>query len=380
MGRRLRTIRAAMTDSPTTGPKDMRERGKALAMGLVVIAWLVFVFAYLLPQVIDYRLAAEAIAATPAPWLVVVLVSGMLGWLSEGFAVGAFLPGLSARQGTAEYLSTAAIGSTIPGPIKLAVAFRLLRDWAFTTEASVLGLSLNGLASQASKLIMPIVAILALSLMGSIPGWGLLLAALLCVPVALGAIVSVWVLRSEAFARRVGAFANRAGTAVMRRVHRPAPDLSDQLLDFRAAAKDLIIARAWRGIATQAIARSAGFVTLLLSLRAVGVPAEVLPLDVVLATYAAVMVITLIPIAPGGAGLPEVLYIGIFTSVAADPGYDNLIGAGTMLFRAVTWFLPIPVGYLTLLIHQRRRGRTRTVETIDEVVPPDGEPSPGGAA
>jgi uncharacterized membrane protein YbhN (UPF0104 family) len=369
-----------MTDVPTTPPKDMRERGKSLAMGLVVIAWLVFVFGYLLPQVIDYQAAAEAIVNTPLPWLLVVLISGILGWVVEGFAVGAFLPGLDARRGTAEYVSTAAIGSTIPGPIKLAVAFRLLRDWSFTTEASVLGLSLNGLFSQASKLVMPIVAILVLSLTGSIPGWGLLIAALLCVPVALGALVSVWVLRSEAFARRVGAFANRAGGAVMRRVHRPAPDLSDQLLGFRDAAKDILFARAWRGIVTQGIARSAGFVTLLLSLRAVGVPAEVLPVDVVLATYAAVMVITLIPIAPGGAGLPEVLYIGIFTAVVADPAYDNLIGAGTMLFRGVTWFLPIPVGYVTLVVHQRRRGRTRTVETMDEVVPPDGEPSTGEVA
>ena len=66
--------------------------------------------------------------------------------------------------------------------------------------------------------------------------------------------------------------------------------------------------------------------------------------------------------------------------MAADPAYDNLIGAGTMLFRGVTWFLPIPVGYVTLLVHQRRRGRTRTVETMDEVVPPDGEPSAGEVA
>jgi uncharacterized membrane protein YbhN (UPF0104 family) len=352
----------------------MRERGKTAVKVLLVGSYLFVVFGILLPQVIDYDDVIDAIARTPASWLLVVLIAGIIGWFAEGAATGAFLPRLGLRRGGALYLSTAAIGSSIPGPIKLAVAFRMLKDWAFTSEEAVLGLSLSGLATQASKLILPIVALAALSITGSIPGWGLLAAALLCVPVALGAIVGAWVLRSEAFARRVGAFANRAGEAVMRRVHRPAPDLSEQLLDFRTSAKDLIIARAWAAILTQAIARSMGFVTLTISLRAVGIGPEVLPTDVILATYAAVMAITLIPIAPGGAGLPEILYIGIFTSIAADPSLDDVIAAGVMLFRAVTWFLPIPVGYVVLLVHQRRRGRTRTVEDIDDVVPLDGMP------
>jgi uncharacterized membrane protein YbhN (UPF0104 family) len=352
----------------------MRERGKTAAKVLLVGGYLFVVFAILLPQVIDYDDVIAAIVDTPPQWLLIVLLAGIVGWFAEGAATGAFLPRLGLRRGGALYLSTAAIGSSIPGPIKLAVAFRLLKDWRFTNEEAVLGLSLSGLATQASKLILPIIALAALSITGSLPGWGLLAAALLMIPVALGALVGAWVLRSEAFARRVGAFADRAGEAVMRRMHRPAPDLSDQLMDFRTAAKDVIIARAWAAILTQAIARSMGFVTLTLSLRAVGIGPDVLPLDVILATYATVMAITLIPIAPGGAGLPEILYIGIFTAYVANPLQDDTIAAGVMLFRAVTWFLPIPVGYVVLLVHQRRRGRSRTVEDIDDVVPLDAVP------
>ena len=71
------------------------------------------------------------------------------------------------------------------------------------------------------------------------------------------------------------------------------------------------------------------------------------------------MVITLLPIAPGGAGLPEVLYIGFFTSYAANPAVDDAIGAGVMLFRGMSWFLPIPVGYVALLIQRRGVRRER---------------------
>jgi uncharacterized membrane protein YbhN (UPF0104 family) len=351
----------------------MKDRGKQVAAALLVGAYLFVVFGILLPSVIDYGAVLDAIQAAPAQWLLVVLAAGVVGWMAEGLAMGAFLAGLGLRRGTSLFLSTAAIGSSIPGPVKLAVAYRMLRDWSFSNEASVLGLSLNGLATQASKLILPIVALIGLTLAGSIEGWGLAVAALLSIPVALGAIVSAWVLRSEAFARRVGAYADRAGDAVMRRVKRPEPDpdLSDRLLDFRTEARDVIVARAVPAVLSQAFARSMGFVTLTLSLRAVGIGPEILPNDVVLATYAAVMAITLIPIAPGGAGLPELLYIGIFTAYVADPALDDIIGAGVMLFRVATWFLPIPVGYVVLLVHQRRRGRSRAVETIDEVVPRD---------
>ena len=78
-----------------------------------------------------------------------------------------------------------------------------------------------------------------------------------------------------------------------------------------------------------------------------------LPPEVILAVYAAVMVITLLPIAPGGAGLPEVLYIGFFTNYVTDASWDDAIGAGVMLFRGMSWFLPIPVGYVALLFQRR---------------------------
>ena len=69
----------------------MRERGKTAAKVLLVGAYLFVVFGILLPQVIDYDDVIDAIARTPVSWLVVVLVAGMLGWIAEGAAVGAFL-------------------------------------------------------------------------------------------------------------------------------------------------------------------------------------------------------------------------------------------------------------------------------------------------
>jgi uncharacterized membrane protein YbhN (UPF0104 family) len=108
---------------------------------------------------------------------------------------------------------------------------------------------------------------------------------------------------------------------------------------------------------TQLLARTMGFVLLTISLRAVGVGPEVLPLDVILAVFAAVMTITLLPIAPGGAGLPELLYISFFTQYVGNPSWDDLIAAGVMLYRGMSWFLPIPVGYVALFLQRQREKR-----------------------
>jgi uncharacterized membrane protein YbhN (UPF0104 family) len=194
----------------------------------------------------------------------------------------------------------------------------------------------------------------------------------LLLPVALGVLVAVWILRSEAFARRVGAFATRASGAVLRRMHRQEPDdLTPRLLDFRDSARTHLQARAVPTVLSQLLARSMGYILLLASMLAVGVPWEVLPPDIILAGYAIVMVVTLLPIAPGGAGLPELLYIGLFTNWVGDPAWDDLIAAGVMLMRGMSWFVPIPVGYLVLLWERRMFKR----HVADGTVQVEPEPS-----
>jgi uncharacterized protein (TIRG00374 family) len=345
------------SDIPT--PEARAEaRRNALIRAVLVGGYLFVVFGILLPSLIDYREVVDAFRAVPPQWLVVVFVVGIGAWVSEGLAIRALLPELGVFRSVVTWLSMSAVGSTVPGPVKMAFGYRLFRGWGIPRERAALGLTLNGLAAQASKLLLPAAAVLFLTISGALPSAGFLVAVLISLPVALASLVSVWVLRSEEFARRVGAFATRATDAVARRMKRPEPgDLTDRLMGFRESAREMLLARAVPTILSQLLARTMGYVLLLISLRAVGVGPEVLPPDVVLAVYAAVMTITLLPIAPGGAGLPELLYIRFFTQAAAVPGYEDTIAAGVMLFRGMSWFLPIPVGYVALYLARQREKR-----------------------
>ena len=349
------TIPTASPRSPTSSPKSSPSALRSTIIRLVLVgAYLWVVFGILLPRVVDYGEMLEAFRNVPAQWLLVVFLVGVFGWVAGGLALQAPMPGLSLRRSVARVPVPRRDRQHMTGAVKLAIGYRIFREWGRSPESTVLGLTLNGIASQASKLLLPAIAFLLLAFAGAVPPTGFLAAFLLAVPIVLGVMVGLWMMRSEAFARRVGAFATRATDSVMRRIHRPAPgDLTDRLLTFREAARDLLLARIVPITLTQLLAQSIGYVTLLLSLRAVGVPSDVLPPEVVLAVYAAVMVITLLPIAPGGAGLPEVLYIGFFTNYVTDASWDDAIGAGVMLFRGMSWFLPIPVGYVALLIQRR---------------------------
>jgi uncharacterized membrane protein YbhN (UPF0104 family) len=335
-------------DLPTHSSKA-RTRSIIGIIGLLLYMWLIF--GVLLPSVVDYQEMLDAFRQVPPEWVLMVVLIAVLGWYAEGWAQKVFFPGLGSFRGTGAYLVQAAVGSTLTGAVKAGAGYVMYRRWAFSSQSVVLGLSLNGLAVQASKLLMPAVWILLLTAMGTFAGNGILIAVLLTVPVALGLIIGFWVMRSERFARRVGAFATRASGAVMHRMHHSGPaDLTPRVLDFRLTAGALLASRALPITVTQAITRTTGYIVLVVSLRAVGITADILPPDVILAVYALVMVISLLPIAPGGAGLPELLYITMFTAIVADPALDDTIAAGVMLMRGVTWFLPIPVGYLVLVL------------------------------
>jgi uncharacterized membrane protein YbhN (UPF0104 family) len=66
------------------------------------------------------------------------------------------------------------------------------------------------------------------------------------------------------------------------------------------------------------------------------------------------MVITILPLSPGGAGVPELLFISVFSSIAGEQ-YQAAITAGVFLYRLYYWFVPIPISWILLKVSRRGR-------------------------
>jgi len=70
---------------------------------------------------------------------------------------------------------------------------------------------------------------------------------------------------------------------------------------------------------------------------------------------AIVSFVALVPITPGGLGISEMAYIGLFAAVV-DPAYAAQVAAAVLLYRVVQWLVPIPLGWALLIAMRRGHG------------------------
>jgi uncharacterized membrane protein YbhN (UPF0104 family) len=107
----------------------------------------------------------------------------------------------------------------------------------------------------------------------------------------------------------------------------------------------------WRGAVLAAVGSAAfDYFALLCALRSVGA----LPRpSLVLLAYAAAQLLALVPVTPGGVGFVEAGLVGTLTLAGVGP-QDAL--AATLLYRLVSYWLPLPAGACAYLIFRRRYG------------------------
>jgi uncharacterized protein (TIRG00374 family) len=129
----------------------------------------------------------------------------------------------------------------------------------------------------------------------------------------------------------------------------PPSDVSGSLVGFRDSAAVLIGARGWRITATTVASHLLLWLVLLACLRATGVSQAQVPWQTSLAAFAFVRLLTVLPITPGGLGITELGLVGILAS-AVGSQVTAQVTAAVLLWRAVTYLPPIPLGAATFLV------------------------------
>jgi len=183
-------------------------------------------------------------------------------------------------------------------------------------------------------------------------------------------IVALWFLmRSRESAARLGRVAGRWASAVIRPFGRPPVEGWDKATTkFRDRTVLLLHAR-WLWITvTTLVSHLSLFLVLLLALRFAGVSDEQVGWIEVLAVFAFARLLTAIPFTPGGLGVIE---LALITGLAAAGGDRPAVAAGVLIFRALTYVLPIPLGLLTYVYWRRNTSWRRAPNTAPrtELVP-----------
>ena len=91
------------------------------------------------------------------------------------------------------------------------------------------------------------------------------------------------------------------------------------------------------------------YLVLLVALRHVGVSQEELSWIGVLAAFAFVRLISALPLTPGGVGIVELGYAAVLT-IGLDDTTSAQVVAAILVFRAITYLLPIPLGIASYII------------------------------
>jgi uncharacterized membrane protein YbhN (UPF0104 family) len=97
----------------------------------------------------------------------------------------------------------------------------------------------------------------------------------------------------------------------------------------------------------------ATYLILLVSLRGLGVEAQVLTAIEVFAVYTVVRLATLVEITPGNVGITEALYISALNWAAGGRDADAIVAA-VFVFRMFTYLGPILIGGVCMALLSRR--------------------------
>lgn len=344
---------------------------RLLRIGVTLLV-LILVFGFVIPKLADYGAVADHIGdIEPFQWLLLAIFAGWF-LVAYVFVFLSTLPGLRFREGFVVQTTATAINNSLPagGAIALPVTYSQFLSWGFTPEAVTAALLTAGVWDQLARLALPVLGVAAIAITGDALWWMWL--------VSLGGIVivggAIWlvslVLRSETAAARFGEWLGGIVNWGLGKVHRDPIDMVTATLKFRDSVRHVAQNR-WKWVTAATIANHASMAALFaVSLRAVGVSSDDVSLPWLLLGFSLGRLLVMIPVSPGGLGLVDLGFIGLI-SLGWGAGADHdLISAGVLLYRALSFLPPILIGLGSWLFWRVNRSWRKDwqVERRGEVV------------
>lgn len=318
-----------------------------MRIATVVLA-LVVVFGWVIPSIIDYQTVWDSLKSLTLLDVVTLLGLTAARIVSEAFIYRAMLPGLGIWIGTQAYTSSSAV-TVLPPPAPSIVQYAYFRSAGYDARASTTAAAGTFVFPQTGRLVLPLVALIALVIARRADGSTWLIAGAAVLVLAIAAVI-VWLIgRSETSARWVGRQLTRLISWVLARFRRdPIADLGPAVVDFRDNVYDVVRRRWVFGSVAVAFNLGISFVMLLAALRFLGIGDSELPTIEVFAIFAAAFLAgTLIPLTAGGLGVVDlVLILGI---EAVSDVNTSIIVAAVVAWRVFYDIVTMPVGVITLL-------------------------------
>lgn len=337
--------------------KEKRSLGRALqtVLGMAVVG---AIFFYFLPRIVDYDEVWAAI--TEMTWLEITTLALLALWNQATYVLVEISarPGLRFHQGLKITQTSTAVSNTLPAGAALGAGLQtaMYVSYGFAPGDVAISMASTGFWNTFVKLGMPIVALAALALTGSSSD-GLAFAAVLGVlALAATSVGLIVILRSErgavALGGRLSSLINRVSGLVGAT---PRDNWGLVFGDFRRRTVSLLSQRwVYLTVATL-LSHVTLYLVLLTTLRHVGTSNGEVGWEEVLAAFAFIRLLSALPITPGGLGVVE---LGLTAALVAAGGDEAQVVAAVLLYRLLTFVLPIPTGAVFYILWRRDRTRS----------------------
>jgi uncharacterized protein (TIRG00374 family) len=198
-----------------------------------------------------------------------------------------------------------------------------------------------------------VVALAILAVQGQSSGGRMVAAAAGLVGLVAAVTIFALILHSEPFARQLGLFTQGIATRI-RRVFRKGPATGWDLAVTKFRGRVLAyVHRRWVALTVvTVIGHLSLYLVLLACLRVMGVSEQEAGWAEVLAVFSFARLVTAIPITPGGVGIVELALIG---GISAAGGERAEVVAAVLIYRLLTYVVPIVFGGITYVYWRRNR-------------------------
>ena len=344
-----------------TPEEDAKENRKKAIRELIVIGVvLFFIFVVFLPQFIDYGQVIDSILTLSIGEMLLLTVLGLaFTWFSAGI-YNTLIPGLGWWDGWKAWAASNSVAFVAPPGADLAIRFGMYRTAGISGEAAGAGIVLSWFFGTGYKLVVPIVALTWVLVAEGLDDDLVVTITLIGLAAIIGGIgLIALILYRENVALRIGEIAQRwyNGLVGGRWKFPEVEGAGLKLVDFRAQVIGTLKDRWWAAVLVTLTAQAIFFGSLVLSMRFMGVTAEQAPVGIIFDAYAVGLLLSMIPIFPGGLGVVELAYVGVIVGNSGNTDLANAVTAGAFVHRIFTWLLPILVGLIPLASWRREMVR-----------------------
>lgn len=336
----------------------------ALGIGLAY-----FIFDYMANNFGGFEKGVQAAFSMPPIWTIAAIVAAIIAIGVYPLTAPAAIPKLGYVPAFVDRQGGFAISTTIPfggGPIAVATQYAILARYGVEQRLAAAAVAADAIWTYLMTFGAPGVALILLwiferrtlsgSECGAIPCETIdviiIIAGVICL-VSMAGIA--FVLRSRSNAQKVGEFAQGALGRVFRLIKRTPPNVVESVVGFNDTAAEMVGKR-WVPITlTNVLAQLTPMFVVLAALRGVG--AESVTVLEVFAAFSVALLLTTVPLAPGGAGTVDAALIGMLVAFGAS--FEEAVAAD-VIWRAFC-FLPqmvlgwIAVGYFAVRQRMMRR-------------------------